>query len=187
VAPADPWRPAGPAGPCGPIGPIAPAGPAGPTGPCGPIAPVAPAGPAGPADPVAPTGPAGPAGPCGPIAPVAPAGPAGPAGPCGPCGPMGPCGPAAPFPLPLGGSGCRVTRRSLSPLTIFTVLVSGAQLEFGTETVTVCIPRRTPSIRAGVSLLISISSDETCAPEGLDETSKWASCARRLPTLLRKP
>lgn len=64
---------------------------------------------------------------------------------------------------------------------MFTVLVFGAQLEFGIETVTVCIPRRTPSIRTGVSLLLSIPSNETCAPGGFDDTSRCPSCARRLP------
>jgi hypothetical protein len=191
VAPIGPTAPVAPIGPAGPCGPTAPAGPAGPIGPIAPVAPVAPVCPAGPCGPIAPAGPAapvapaGPTGPAGPAAPVAPAGPAGPAGPigpagpAGPCGPMGPCGPCVPLPPVLGSD--RFTCRSLSPRTTFTVLVSGLQFEFGMNTVTVCIPKRTPSMCTGVRRLTSFPSNVTCAPEGLDEMSRWASCARKFP------
>lgn len=69
----------------------------------------------------------------------------------------------------------------MSPRTTFTVLVSGLQLEFGINTITVCIPKRTPSMCTGVRRLTSFPSNVTCAPEGLDEMSRWASCARKFP------
>jgi len=175
VFPTGPIGPAGPIGPVEPVAPVAPIGPAGPAapvkpmGPCGPVAPIGPAGPIAPAAPVAPVSPFAPCGPAGPAGPTEPAGPIGPAGPAGPAGPWGPGGPWTPTPPPDPTAGSKVTLRSFLPCCKSTTRVSAIHPEFGTKTMTECLPVERDTL-IGVFLRVSAPSTATFAPVGKEVT-----------------
>jgi hypothetical protein len=75
--------------------------------------------------------------------------------------------------------GNKVTLRSLLPEATSTVRVSGFQLEFGTETTTVCVPTETLML-IGVTLPVSSPSTDTLAPEGNEVTFNAPFCAPAL-------